>query len=195
MTIPPREKSLELLKKYNSPEDISDWNHFLESEAIMKKLAERFNEDQDYWATIGLLHDLDWGLTKNNLDKHCIKVTDILKENGYDETFIKTVQSHGYGLEIIPELKDKKRSEKIEHSLVAAETITGLIYAYALMRGRKISDMEVKGLKKKFSDKAFAANCNRELIKEIEKTGLNLEEFFEISIEAIKEISKEIGLD
>jgi predicted hydrolase (HD superfamily) len=161
----------------------------------MRKLAERFGEDIDYWGTIGLLHDLDWGLTKNKLEQHCIKVKEILKENGYDEEFIKTVQSHGYGLDIIPELKDKQRTFKIEHALVAAETLTGLIYAYALMRRKKISDMEVKGLKKKFQDKAFAANCNRELIKEIEKTGLSLDEFLTISIEAIKNIKDKIGLE
>ena len=84
---------------------------------------------------------------------------------------------------------------KVEHSLIAAETLTGIIYAYALMRGKKISDMGVKGLTKKFKDKRFAANCSRELVKEIELTGLSLNEFFELSIEAIKKIKTQIGLD
>ena len=83
----------------------------------------------------------------------------------------------------------------MEHALIAAETLTGLIYAYALMKGKKISDMEVKGLKKKFKDKSFAANCNRESIGEIEKTGITLDEFFELSINAMKEIKSQIGLE
>ena len=68
-------------------------------------------------------------------------------------------------------------------------------HAYALMRGKKISDMEVSGLKKKFKDKAFAANCSREIIMEIEKTGLSLDEFFRIAIESVKNIKSEIGLE
>jgi len=70
-----------------------------------------------------------------------------------------------------------------------------LIYAYALMRGGKISDMKAKGLKKKFKSMAFAANCNRELIREIEKTGLELGEFLQIGIEAVRGIKEEIGLE
>ena len=75
-----------------------------------------------------------------------------------------------------------------------AETLTGIIYAYAIMKSKRISGMEINGLKKKFKDKRFAANCNRELVKEIEKIGLNLDEFFDISINAIKSIKEEIGL-
>jgi len=118
-----------------------------------------------------------------------------LKEKGFDDEFVGIVQSHGYGLDIIPLLKDKERSERIEYCLVAAETLTGLIYAYALMRGGRVSDMKVKGLKKKFKDKCFAGGCNRDLIREIEKAGLELGEFFEIGIEAVKGIAGDIGLE
>ena len=88
-----------------------------------------------------------------------------------------------------------KREGRIEHALIAAETLTGLIYAYALMRGGRVSDMEVKGLKKKFQDSSFAANCKRGLIREIEQAGLELSEFFELSINAMKGIKDEIGLE
>ena len=188
-----RKQALELLKKY--PQTEADMNHYLESEAIMKAVAEKFGEDVEYWSMVGLLHDVDWALTRNNWAEHCIKSVEILKENGFDDEFIEIVQSHGYGVDEIPNLKEKKRTKKIEHALAASETITGIIYAYALMRGKKISDMEVKGLKKKFKDKRFAQNCNRDVIKEIEKTGLSLDEFFELSIEAIKKIKGEIGLE
>ncbi len=188
-----REEAIELLK--SMPQQQSDWNHYLESEAIMRGVAERLGEDVEYWGMLGLLHDVDWALTKENLKEHCIKAEGILKEKGFDNEFIQILQSHAYGYSEIPALADKKREKKIEHALAASETISGLIHAYALMRGKKISDMEVKGLKKKFKDKTFAANCNREIIREIEQTGLELNEFFEIAIKAMQKIKDEIGLE
>lgn len=187
-----REQALNLLKKL--PQKESDFNHYLESEAIMKQLAEKLGEDIEYWGMLGLLHDVDWALTQEKPENHCIKAVEILKQEGFDDEFIKIIQSHGYSHEIIPSLKDKKRTKKVEHALAAAETLTGIIYSYALMRGKKISDMEVKGLKKKFKDKNFAMNCNREIIKEIEEAGISLDEFFGLSIEAIKNIKDLIGL-
>lgn len=188
-----REEAINLLK--SMPQSNSDMNHYLETEAIMRALAKKFNEDVEYWGMLGLLHDVDWALTKEDCSQHCIKAVEILKENGFDESFIENLQSHGYGINEIPSLQNKKRTSKIQYALTAAETLTGIIYAYALMKGKKISDMEVKGLKKKFENKTFAAKCNRELIKEIELTGLGLEEFFGLSIEAVKEIKEDIGLD
>lgn len=188
-----REQAIELLKKDNPTE--AEMNHYLESEAIMRTLAEKLNEDANYWGMLGLMHDIDWALTRDNVSEHLTKAPEILKEAGFDEEFIQTVMSHGWGHEILPQWKDKQRTKKVEHALAAAETMTGIIYAYALMRGGKISDMQVKGLKKKFKDKSFAANCNREIIREIEKTGLELSEFFELSIEAIKKIKDDISLE
>jgi putative nucleotidyltransferase with HDIG domain len=188
-----REQALELVKKYNShPQDLI---HYLESEAIMRELAKKLGEDEEYWALLGLLHDIDWGLTKENIETHITKAPEILKEAGFDQEFIDIIVSHGYGFEELPHLKDKKRTEKIQHALAASETLTGLIHAYALMRGGKISDMEVKGLKKKFKDKAFAAKVSRDIIRESEQLGISLDEFFEIAIEGIKKIAPEVGLN
>ena len=188
-----RVQALELLKKYNSSGQ--DLIHYLESEAVMKELAKKINEDGNYWAMLGLVHDVDWGIAKDNVTTHLTKAPEILKEAGFDEKFIQTVLSHGYGFEELPSLKDKIRTEKVEHALAASETITGLIHAYALMRGNKISEMEAKGLKKKFKDKTFAAKVDREIIRECEKLGLSLEEFFEIAIEGIKKIKEDAGLN
>jgi len=141
-----------------------------------------------------LLHDVDWALTHDTPSQHLSKTEKILSEAGFDSEFIEIVLSHGWGHEILPQWKDKAREKKVEHCLASAETMTGIIYAYALMRDKRISDMELKGLKKKFKDKAFAQNCNREIIREIEKTGLTLDEFFQISIDALKNIKSEIGL-
>jgi len=188
-----KQEAIEWLK--SMPQSESDMNHYLESGAIMRALAEKLREDEEYWEMLGLLHDVDWSSTKSNPAQHCSKCVDMLKEKGFDDEFISVVQSHGYGYEAIPCLLNKERMKKVEHALIAAETLTGIIYAYALMRGKKISDMEVKGLKKKFKDKTFAANCSRDAVWEIEKTGLELEEFFEIAIDAMKGIKEELGLE
>ena len=187
-----REQAWELLKKYNS--DKTDLNHYLESEAVMRELAKKLGEDEEYWGMLGLIHDIDWGITKNNVQTHLTKAPEILKEAGFDDEFIEIVLSHGYGFEELPHLKNKKRTEKIQHALAASETITGLIHAYALMRDGRVSDMEAKGLKKKFKDKTFAAKIDRDIIKECEQLGLTLEEFFEVVINGIKKIAEEVGL-
>lgn len=187
-----RDEALDFLK--SMPQEKSDMNHYLESEAIMRGLARKLGEDVEYWGMLGLMHDVDWSLTKNNLREHCVRCEEILTELGFDEEFIQTIQSHAYGMDIIPSLKDKVRTKKVEHALTAAETLTGLIYAYALMRGG-ITGMKVKGLKKKFKDKVFAAGCDRDLIREIEKAGLELDEFFAVGIEAVASIKDEIGLE
>ena len=188
-----RQQALEFVKKYN-PEQ-ADLVHYLESEAVMRGLAEHLGEDVEYWGMLGLLHDIDWGVTKENVSTHLTKMPEMLKKAGFDDEFIQNILSHGYGFEELPHLKDKQRTKKIHHALSAGETITGLIHAYALMRGKKIGGMDAKGLMKKFKDKTFAAKIDREVIREIEKIGLNLDEFFEITINSIKKIAKEVGLE
>lgn len=193
MTLPiSREQALELLKKYNS--DSRDLIHYLESEAIMKEVAFKLGEDVNYWGILGLLHDIDWGLTKDDVESHLTKAPNILKEAGFDNEFIEIILSHGYGFEELPALQDKKREKKIEFALAACETLTGLIHAYALMRDGKISNMEVKGLKKKFKDKAFAAGCDREIIKEAGNF-MDFDEFLKCGIEGIKKIKDSVGLE
>lgn len=185
-----REEALSLIEKYNK--DKSDINHYLESEAIMGALAKRLGENEEYWRMVGLLHDVDWGITKGNIQEHLTKAPEILRGAGFDEEFINAVMSHGYGFDCAG-LKDKERTKKIEHALACSETITGLIHAYALLRGG-MTDMKVKGLKKRFKDKRFAAAVRRDIIIECEKIGLSLDEFFEISINAIKDIADQVGL-
>ncbi|MEK6830877.1 MAG: HDIG domain-containing metalloprotein [Nanoarchaeota archaeon] len=192
MTLPiSREQAIELVKKYNSDE--RDIIHYLESEAVCKAMAKKLGENEDYFGMLGLLHDIDWGITKDNVKTHLTKAPEILREAGFDEEFIELLVSHGYGFECA-NLEDKKRTKKEEFILASGETVTGLIHAYALMRGKKISDMEVKGLVKKFKNKAFARGVDREIILECEKLGLTLDEFFQLAIDAIKEIKNEVGL-
>lgn len=168
-------------------------NHSRESEVIMRALAKKFGEDQDYWGNLGLLHDIDWEYGEK---EHCHRCREILAAAGFADEFIETVISHGYGVEACGlELAAKTRTTKIQHLLAAAETITGLIYAAALVRpDKKLESVEVGSIKKKMKDKSFAAKVNREVIKECEEAGIPLDEFIEISLMAMKEIASEIGV-
>jgi putative nucleotidyltransferase with HDIG domain len=130
--------------------------HLLETEAIMRGLAIYLSEDEEKWGIIGLLHDIDWDLTKDNIEQHCIKAQEILRQAGASEFLIETVVSHGYGNETIPNLKEKKRETKIQHCLVAAETLTGIIVASAQVQSdKKLFSVQFPSLKKKFKSKSF----------------------------------------
>jgi len=190
-----REQAWILVKKYNTHEQ--DLIHYQESEAVMRELAEHLKlkpEKVEEWAMLGLLHDVDWGVTKEDVETHLTKMPEILEEAGFGHEFIENILSHGYGFHELPHLAEKQRTQRVEHALAASETITGLIHSYALMRGKKISDMEASGLRKKFKDKTFAAKVSREVISEIEILGLTLEEFFQVAINGIKKIKNNVGL-
>lgn len=174
--------------------------HLIESQAIMQGLARHLDEDEEKWGILGLLHDIDWDLTKDDTSQHCIKAVDILKEAGVSEQAINIIQAHCYGQGsdsfIGPEdLKDKKRTTKVEHALAAAEILTGLIVASALMQpDKKLASVKLSSLKKKFKSKSFAANCNREIMKECEKIGLSIDGFLEIGLKSMQNISDKLGL-
>jgi predicted hydrolase (HD superfamily) len=159
----------------------------------MRALARHLGEDEERWGNLGLLHDVDWEYGE---DEHCAKCQEILSTAGFDQEFIDTVISHGYGFACAHnQLLDKVRTTKIQHLLAAAETVTGLIYAAALVRpDKKLAGVEVSSIKKRMKDKSFAAKVNREVIKECEAAGIPLDEFLAISLKAIQEIAEEIGI-
>ncbi len=187
------EKTSNILNKY-----IKDKNtklHSIESRAIMEGVAEKLGEDKEKWGVVGLLHDIDWDLTKDNTDQHCVKAKEILKNEGASEYLIETIVSHGYGCVKNKEFEGKQRNTNLQHALAASETLTGLIIASAIMQpDKKLSSLTLKSLKKKFKSKSFAANCNREIIKECEKIGLSLDEFLEIGLKSLQRISRELGM-
>jgi len=169
--------------------------HSIESEEIMKALARKFGEDEEKWGIIGLLHDIDWDLTKDNALEHCAKSVDILKEAGATDFLIETIISHGYNNPHCGAPQGKTRSTKLEYSLAAAETLTGLIVASAFVQpDKKLGSVSLKSLKKKFKTKAFAAGCNREIILECEKAGITLDDFLKIGLEVLQGISDKLGL-
>ena len=170
--------------------------HCRASEQIMRGLAKHFGQDEEQWGILGLLHDIDFDKTKDNPVNHCVLAIRILEDAGVSSEAIDIICSHAWGSECGGgNVANKKRTRNIEHALVAAETVTGLIYAAALMNpDKKLANVKVKSLKKKYKSKAFARNCNREFIAEIENTGLELNGFFDIAIKAMQEISDELGL-
>ena len=170
--------------------------HCRATEMIMRALANHFSEDEEQWAILGLLHDIDFEKTRDNPVNHCILARDILRKAGVSDEAIEIICSHAWGTSCGGgNVTEKKRTRNLEHALVAAETITGLIYAAALMNPeKKLAHVKVKSLKKKFKSKGFAKNCNRDFITEIEKTGLTLSEFFDIAVKAMQKISVELGL-
>ncbi len=181
-----REEALALLKKYNKePFHIQ---HALTVEGVMRWYAQEmgYGEEADFWAQAGLLHDIDFELYP---EEHCVKAPELLREGGAGEEIIHAVCSHGYGI-----CCDVKPEHEMEKILFAADELTGLIGAAALMRPSKsVMDMEVSSVKKKFKDKKFAAGCSRDIIRQgAQNLGWELDTLFERTILAMRSCEKQI---
>lgn len=159
-----RDDAFELLKKYNK--DPFHIRHAITVEAVMKWYAEKlgYGDDAEYWGIVGLLHDIDFEMYP---DEHCLKAPELLRKGGVGEDIIHGVISHGYGITIPNGVTlDVAPEHEMEKVLFAADELTGLIWAAALMRPSKSTkDMELKSLKKKYKSKGFAAGCSREVIE------------------------------
>ena len=182
-----RESAFELLKKYNKePFHIQ---HALTVEGVMKWYANElgYGDDADYWATVGLLHDIDFELYP---EQHCKKAPELLREGGVGDDIIHSVCSHGYG--ICCDIKPEHEMEKV---LFAVDELTGLIGAAALMRPSKsVMDMEVKSVKKKYKDKKFAAGCSRDVIESgAKELGVELDKLFADTIMAMRSCEESIN--
>ena len=173
-----REKALNLLLQYNKEK--FHIQHALTVEAAMKWFAKELGYDEAFWGIVGLLHDLDFEMYPQ---EHCIKTAEILRADNYCEEVIHAVCSHGYGFRV-----DVRPEQEMEKILFAIDELTGLIGAAALMRPSKsISDMEVKSVRKKFKDKAFAAGCSRDVISRgAELLTWNLDKLFSMTLEAMR---------
>lgn len=183
-----REDAWKLLKEYNKDE--FHLQHALTVEGTMRYFADQlgFGDESDFWATVGLLHDLDFEIYP---DEHCSKTQEILRDRGFYERFIRAVASHGYGLCGEPQPKPEHIMEKV---LFATDELTGLIGAAARMRPSKsVMDMEVSSLKKKFKDKKFAAGCSRDvIIQGAEMLGWELDSLFEQTIMAMRSCEEHV---
>ena len=182
-----REEAFELLKQYNKePFHIQ---HALTVEGVMRWYAGELGdgEEADYWAITGLLHDIDF---ERYPEEHCQKAPELLKEGGVGEDMIHSICSHGYGI-----CSDIEPEHEMEKVMFAADELTGLIGAAALMRPSKsVMDMEVSSIKKKFKDKRFAAGCSRDVIRQgAERLGWELNDLFEKTILAMRSCEESIN--
>ena len=184
---PTRAEALALLQKYNT--EPFHMQHALTVEGVMRWYAQNlgYAEDADFWATVGLLHDVDF---ERWPEEHCQKAPELLAAAGADERLIHAVVSHGYGL-----CSDVAPEHPMEKVLFAADELTGLIGAAALMRpSRSVMDMEVSSLKKKFKDKKFAAGCSRDVIRQgAERLGWDLETLMERTILAMRACEADVA--
>ena len=150
-------------------------------------LGSGYAGDADFWATVGLLHDVDF---ENWPEQHCVKAPELLQEIGASDELIHAVCSHGYGL-----CCDVEPVHPMEKILFTVDELTGLIGAAALMRPSKSTkDMEVSSLKKKFKDKKFAAGCSRDVITTgAERLGWEMNDLFEKTINAMRACEDEVN--
>ncbi len=175
-----RAQAWALLTKYNH--DRFHLQHALTVEAVMRWYANElgYGDQADFWANVGLLHDLDFELYP---EQHCTKSQELMREAGVDEATIHATASHGYGITV-----DIRPEHEMEKVLFAADELTGLIGAAALMRPSKSTqDMELKSLKKKYKDKKFAAGCSREVIERgAQMLGWELDTLLSRTLEAMR---------
>ena len=176
--IPTVEQAKELVMRYNK--DAFHIQHAETVSKVMGELAKEFDPERvDFWAAVGMLHDIDFELYP---EQHCVKADEMLHELDIDEEMIHAVISHGYGICI-----DVEPTEFMEKVLFATDELTGLIGAAALMRPNGISDMEVKSIKKKFKDKKFAAGCSRDvIIRGAQMLDWELDTLFQKTLDAMR---------
>ena len=182
-----REDAFSILKKYNS--DPFHIQHALTVEAVMKWYASDlgYADEAEYWGIVGLLHDIDFELYP---DEHCLKAPELLAENGIGEDIIHAVCSHGYGITVGNGTTiDVEPIHEMEKVLFAADELTGLVWAAALMRpSQSTKDMELKSLKKKYKSKGFAAGCSREVIERgAKQLGWELDTLLSKTLQAMAE--------
>ena len=190
-----REKCNELIEKYIT----TPWlkMHMRESDLIMQAVAKKLGEDPEKWGLAGLLHDLDFDYVNKDPKWHVIKFDEILqKENlkvgiDIDQDVYHAIRAHYEEHPDIPE----KRENNLDYALSASENLSGFLVACALVQpDKKIASVEVESVTKKLKKKDFAKAVRRDLIQDIEKVGISLNDFLKIALDAMKANASELGL-
>ncbi|PNX48073.1 MAG: hypothetical protein BV459_03085 [Thermoplasmata archaeon M11B2D] len=181
-----RDEALPLLNNNLRTENLK--KHSFAVEAILEDMAKKLGEDSQLWGLTGLLHDLDYDFTKNEPERHSQITVKVLSELLPLEA-INAIKAHNYQYTAqIPQTY-------LDKSLIAADAVSGLIIATALvMPSKKLADVTTKTLLTKFKDKSFAAGCNRKRIELCEDMELELQVFLELSLHALKRVSDSLGL-
>ncbi|MFH2018999.1 MAG: HDIG domain-containing metalloprotein [bacterium] len=182
-----RNDALNIVREFVKNENLV--RHMLAVEAGMAAYASKFGEDEEKWRVVGLLHDFDWEIHPSAPD-HPMKGAEILRKRGIDEEIVRAILSHA-------PYSNVSRDSLMEKSLFAIDELTGLITTTALVRpSKKIADVEVKSIKKKWKDKTFAAKVNRQEITEgTEALGVDLWlEHVPLVLKAMQSIAEDLGL-
>ena len=162
--------------------------HMLATEAIMRLLARKLGEDEEEWGLTGMVHDIDVELTGGDMNIHSKLGADLVSEMGASDDMVHAVLCHN-------EAHGVPRNTKLDKALFCADPLTGLITAAALVRpDKKLAGVELKSVRKKFKDKSFAAGASREQISSCSELGLELDEFIELGLKAMKGIAEELEL-
>lgn len=182
-----REYYLDLLHRHiTNPKMIA---HSLASEAVLRVLACRFGHDEDVWGMAGLLHDIDVEITGSHPLRHGPEGALMLQDEDLPADVLDAIGMHNEKA-----TGSRKRSTLFHHALAAGETVTGLIFAVALVYpDKKISSVKTKSVTKRMKEKIFAASVNRNTILECEQMGISLDEFVSLALAALAPIEKELG--
>ncbi|MBM7582685.1 putative nucleotidyltransferase with HDIG domain [Caldicoprobacter guelmensis] len=179
----------EALKMVN--ENVKNANlvkHMLATEAVMRALARRLGEDEEKWGVVGLIHDVDYEKTADAPSQHGLIGAQMLLEAGMGEEEVNAVKAHN-------EATGFQRVTKLDKALYAADPVTGLIVAAALVKpSKKLADVDTEFVLKKFKEKSFARGASREQIMSCQELGLSLEEFISLAIDAMRAIGGDLGL-
>ena len=182
-----RDEALALLQKHVSSDTLI--KHALATEAIMRTLAEKLGYDVEKWGLTGLLHDLDYDVTKDNPPAHTEVAAGWLRNEGCDEEMINTIRAHN------AEALGIERVTDFDFALTAAETITGLVVATTLVYpDKKLASVKPKSITKRMKEKQFAASVNRDNIRLCEKLGISTSDFAALSLEAMRGVAADLGL-
>jgi len=183
---PTREEALALFKRYNQSDSLL--KHALSVEGVMRYMSRKHGEDEEMWGVIGLIHDLDY---EKYPDQHCTMTEKILREEGWPEEYVRAVISHGYGI-----CSDTEPQSLLEKTLFAVDELTGLVATSALVRPSKsVLDMEARSVRKKWTDKRFAAGVDRGVIeKGAAMLGVELSDLITDTIMGMRMVAEEIGL-
>ena len=185
-----RQEALTLFQKHNH--ESTHLKHALAVEATMRHFAKKYGEPEELWGVVGLLHDIDWEKTQNTPEKHTLLGIAMLEEAGCPPEIVRAMRSHSWGL-LQQEVSPESTMEKV---LYGVDELTGFVTAVALVRPSKsLQDLEVKSVKKKWKDKAFARGVDRGVIeKGAEFLDLPMDELIKDVITALRPVEREIGL-
>lgn len=185
-TILTRTEALELVKKNVLKKNVV--YHMIAVESVMQSLAKYLGDDEQKWALTGLLHDIDYEKTEATPERHSLPAEDMLKGQ-VDEVVIRAIKAHNFEhTGVMPETK-------MEKALIAADAVSGLLIACALvMPSKKLADVKVESVVKKYKDKDFARGADRARMLFCEQIGVPKEKFFEVALNGIKESAVQIGL-